>query len=71
MVFFQNFNFASDSKCVLESLPGKLDIKRRETGILFISLPIGSLFKQAIMTLLSIFVGSASLTSPFKSATSS
>ena len=30
--------------------PGKLDIKRREPGILFISLPIGSIFKLAIMT---------------------
>ena len=30
--------------------PGKLDIKRREPGILFISLPIVSLFKLAIMT---------------------
>ena len=29
---------------------GKLDIKRCEPGILFISLPIGPLFKQAIMT---------------------
>ena len=28
----------------------KLDIKRREPGILFINLPLGSLFKQAIMT---------------------
>ena len=28
--------------------PGKLDIKRREPGILFISLPIVSLFKLAI-----------------------
>ena len=28
-----------DSTCVLEAKPGKLDIKRREPGILFISLP--------------------------------
>ena len=28
----------SDSKCVLKAEPGKLDIKRREPGILFISL---------------------------------
>ena len=28
------------STCVLKALPGKLDIKRREPGILFISLPI-------------------------------
>ena len=33
-----------------EAEPGKLDIKRRKSGILFISLPIGSLFKLAIMT---------------------
>ena len=26
------------STCVLETLPGKLDIKRREPGIIFISL---------------------------------
>ena len=39
-----------DSTSVLEALPCKLDIKRREPGILFISLPIGLLFKQAIMT---------------------
>ena len=29
---------AEDSTCVLEAEPGKLDIKRREPGILFISL---------------------------------
>ena len=29
----------SDSTCVLEAEPGKLCIKRRELGILFISLP--------------------------------
>ena len=28
----------SDSTCVLKAEPGKLDIKRREPGILFISL---------------------------------
>ena len=38
-----------DSTCLFEAEPGKLDIKRREPGILFISLPIGSLFKLAIM----------------------
>ena len=32
------------------SKPGKLDIKRHKSGILFISLPIVSLFKLAIMT---------------------
>ena len=30
----------SDSTCVLKAEPGKLDIKRHEPGILFISLPI-------------------------------
>ena len=35
---------------VLKAEPGKLDIKRREPGILLISLPIDSLFKLAIMT---------------------
>ena len=30
----------SDSTCVLKAEPGKLDIKRRKPGILFISLPI-------------------------------
>ena len=28
----------SDSTCILKAEPGKLDIKRREPGILFISL---------------------------------
>ena len=40
----------SDSTCVLKAEPGKLCIKRREPGILFISLPFVTLFKQAIMT---------------------
>ena len=40
----------SDSACVLEAEPDKLDIKRRKPGILFINLQLGSLFKQAIMT---------------------
>ena len=39
----------SDSTSVLKAEPGKLDIKRREPVILFISLPIVSLFKLAIM----------------------
>ena len=39
----------SDSKCVLEAEPGKLDIKRCKPGILSISLQVGSLFKLAIM----------------------
>ena len=41
---------------VLNAEPGKLDIKRRAPGILFISYQICSLFKLVIMTQLSIFV---------------
>ena len=41
---------AEHSTCVLKTEPGNLDIKRREPGILSISLPIGSLFKEVIMT---------------------
>ena len=40
----------SDSIIILEAQPGKLDIKRCEPGILFISLQVVSLFKLAIMT---------------------
>ena len=39
-----------DSTCVYKAEPGKFDIQRCEPGILFISLPTGSLFKMAIMT---------------------
>ena len=46
----------SDSTCFLEAEPGKLDIKRREPGILFISLQADSLFKLGIVRLLSIFL---------------
>ena len=42
----------SDSTFVLKGEPGKLDIKRRQSGILFIS----SRFKLAIMAFLSILV---------------
>ena len=35
----------SDATCILKVKPGKLDIKRQEPGILFISLQVGSLFK--------------------------
>ena len=38
------------STCVFKAKPGKLDIKRHEPGILFISLPIVKHFKLAIMT---------------------
>ena len=47
---------SSDSTCVLEAEPGKLDTKRREPGILSISLQVDSLFKLAVMTSLSSFV---------------
>ena len=40
----------NDSTCVFEAEPGKLDIKQREHGILFIRLQVGSLFKLEIMT---------------------
>ena len=40
----------SDSTCILEAEPGKLDIKRLESGILFISLQADSLFKLASVT---------------------
>ena len=38
-----------ESTSVLKAEPGKLDIKRREPGILFINLPIVSLFKLVII----------------------
>ena len=51
----------ASSTCVLEAGPGKLDIKSGEPGVLFISLPIVSLFfKLAIMTLLSTLVSASS-----------
>ena len=37
-----------DSTWVLEAEPGKLDIKRCEPGILFISLQVGTLFKLVV-----------------------
>ena len=40
----KRFNMRSQAE------PGKLDIKRREPGILFISLSLVSLFKLAFMT---------------------
>ena len=62
---------SSDSTCVLKGDPGKLDIKRRANGILFISLLIVSQFKLAIMTyFLCLCVDSASLATSFKKATS-
>ena len=47
--------------CVLKAERGKFDIKKREPGILFISLPIVSLFKLAIMTYFDFCVDSVSL----------
>ena len=40
----------SNSTCILKAEPGKLGIKRREAGTLFISLPFVLLFKLAFMT---------------------
>ena len=40
----------SDSTCIIKAESGKLDLKRREPGILVISLPIGLLFKLVNMT---------------------
>ena len=45
---------------------GKLNVKRHEPDILFISLQVDSLFKLATMMLLSIFIDSMSLTTSFK-----
>ena len=42
--------FPNDSTYVFEAEPGKLDIKQREHGILFIRLQVCSLFKLEIMT---------------------
>ena len=46
----ESLGLPSDSTCIFQAEPGKLDIKRRKSGILFISLPIDSLFKLEIMT---------------------
>ena len=46
---FENLRLPSDSTCILKVEPGKLDVKRHKPGILFISLPIVSLLKLAIM----------------------
>ena len=45
----------SDSTCIFEAEPGRLDIKRCIPGILFINLPVDSLFKLVIVTSLSRF----------------
>ena len=46
----------SNSTCILKAEPGKLDLKRCEPGILFISLQAESLFKLAVIMYLLIFV---------------
>ena len=46
----------SDSTCVLEADPGKVDIIRRKPGILFVSLQVGSLFFLTIISNFFIFV---------------
>ena len=62
----------SDSTCVLKAEPGKLDFKRREPGILFISLPsLNTLQTSDYDEILDFCVDSASLATSFKSATSS
>ena len=53
----------SDSTSILKAEPGKLDIKRRKPGILFISLQADSLFKLAIID---FCADSMSLTTSFK-----
>ena len=40
---------------ILKAESGKLDIKRRKPGILFISLPLCAIFEFMIITKLSIF----------------
>ena len=54
----------SDSTCVLKAEPGKLDIKRREPGILFISLPIVETSDYDVI--FDFCVNSASLATSFK-----
>ena len=58
----------SDSTCVLQAEPGKLDIKRCEPGILFISLPIveNTLQTSDYDIIFDFCVYSASLATSFK-----
>ena len=53
----------SDSICVLKAEPGKLDIKRREPGILFIS---NTLQTSDYDVIFDVCVNSASLATSFK-----
>ena len=55
----------SNSTCVLKAEPGKLDIKRREPGILFISLPIVKHFQTSDYDVF-FCVDSVSLATSFK-----
>ena len=41
-MFVELLGLPSDLTCVLKAEPGKLDIKRRKPGILFICLQVGS-----------------------------
>ena len=58
----------SDSTCVLKAEPGKLDIKRREPGILFISLYplLNTLQTSDYDVIFDCCVDSASLATSFK-----
>ena len=57
----------SDSTCVLKAEPGKLDIKRREPGILFISYPLLNTIQTSDYDVIFDFcVDSASLATSFK-----
>ena len=48
-MFVESRGLPSDSTCILEADPGKLNNKIHEPGILFNSLQVGSLFKPVIM----------------------
>ena len=57
----------SNSTCVLKTEPGKLDIKRHEPGILFISLTLGfALQTSDYEVIIDVCVDSASLGTSFK-----
>ena len=60
-------NLPSDSTCVLKAEPGKLDIKRREAGILFIVYPLLKTLRTCDYDIISdVCVDSASLATSFK-----
>ena len=57
----------SDSTCALKAESGKLDIKRRGPGILFISLPIVKTLRTSNYDVISdVCVDSASFATSFK-----